>query len=498
MSDSSQQIVQRALSGSGMTIVAQSITTILGLTRSIVLARILAPEAFGIVAFALFYVTLLASISTFGLNAALIQRDDETPASISTHFVLRMSLAALGFILTLAILPILEWAHQDMDGLVPAVAVLAGFEMVLAASSTSITLLSRRLAFKRIAIINVISSLGMTILAPSMALAGWGIWSLVLGERAFGIMVSFFAVWLYKRPWRLEFTVDRSLAREYLRFGKQVLMARQLTFLLDQFDDYWTGAALGTGALGNYNKAYEFARYPRRLIASPVSGVLFAGYARLQHETDTLARFFSRSSSLVFRANCLFSAALFMIVPEFVEWVLGPRWLPMIVAFRLLVIYSLFDPLFVVSGNLLTAVGKPQVLTRVRLWQVLFFVPAVILLASFWEINGVAVAADLMLLVGIGGVIREVKAVIPFSIKRVLTVPIAAAILACIFAFLAGDIVLASYVAQTRLFVKGVLVLAIYSVTLMLLEGREIRADMNLILRTMNFGSASKRENKSQ
>ena len=481
MPERSQQVVRQALSGSSFTLVAQSITTLFGLGRSILLARLLAPAEFGIVALALFYVSLLSTISTFGLNSALIQRNEEEPTIISTHFVMRMGLALLGFLLTILIVPLLGLAHADRPELTSIIIPLGAIELLSAAASTPLALLNRRLAFKRIAVINVISSVSMTILAPLLAYAGMGIWSLILGERAIGALVSFVAVWFWRPPWKPNLRADWQLARDYLRFGKHVFASGQLTYLLDRFDDFWTGAFLGNAALGFYGKAYEYARYPRRLIASPLSGVLFAGYARLQDDRDTLAKFFFRSASLIFRANCLFSVALFMIVPEFVELVLGEQWLPMVPAFRLLIVYSLLDPLFVTSSSLTTALGKPEVLTRTKLWQLLVFVPAVILLGLLWEIAGVALAADLMLLVGIGSVLRAVRRLVPFSLGRLLLPPLAAAIVAALAAQGTVALLPAGNPLWLQMIFKGGLVLILFGLIMLLLERREVVHNVRLL-----------------
>jgi O-antigen/teichoic acid export membrane protein len=91
--------------------------------------------------------------------------------------------------------------------------------------------------------------------------------------------------------------------------------------------------------------------------------------------------------------------------------------------FQLMLVYTLLDPLLVISSMLTTALGEPQVLTKVKLVQMFFFVPAVVMLAHFLGINGVAVAADLMLALGIVSILPRVKRYVDFSMWRMLGYP---------------------------------------------------------------------------
>jgi O-antigen/teichoic acid export membrane protein len=164
-----------------------------------------------------------------------------------------------------------------------------------------------------------------------------------------------------------------------------------------------------------------------------------------------------------------------LIAPEFVYYLLGEKWLPMVFTFQLMVVYCLFDPLLVTASNLLTACGVPQKMTRVRVAQLVFFVPAVVVGAALWQINGIALAADGMLLVGLVGVFRMIRAFVDISLRKLFLAP-TLGLLAGGAAFL-----LASYFfqAQGRLLwavVKGLVFAIPFLTVLLLLEWRDYQA----------------------
>jgi O-antigen/teichoic acid export membrane protein len=420
---SSRTIARRTISSSAFQIGAQAITIVTGLTRSVILARLLMPQDFGLVALALIFSNLVWNTTALGIDSRLVQRRWMDRAGLSTHLALRIALSILAFLILLAITPVLRLTYPDQPDLASAVMAFAALNVLRGVNLTPFVLLKRRLAFRRVAVIGVVSSLAMLVVAPLLAWAGWGFWSLIIGESVTGTLVSTLGLWLIRRPMRFSLRLDRVVARDLVGFGRYVMLTHQLRFALDHFDDFWAGTALGQASLGYYSKAYEFATYPRRIIAKPLQEVFFAAYSRLQDDRLNLSRTFFRANSFVVRTGFLLSPVLVLVAPEFVRYVLGEKWLPMVFTFQLMVIYSLFDPLLVTAGNLLTACGAPQKMTRIRFVQFLFLVPAVILGSALWQINGIALAADGMLLIGLVSVFRLSRAFVDISVRRLFGVP---------------------------------------------------------------------------
>jgi lipopolysaccharide exporter len=256
------------------------------------------------------------------------------------------------------------------------------------------------LRFGALAVLNLISSLAMTIGAPLLAFLGAGVWSLVF-EQVVGYLVRWVGLWVVVRPWRPVLGFDWREAKSLIGFGQQVLLSQFLGITLDRFDDFWAGTALGATALGYYSRAYEIARYPARVLATPVTHVFFATYAALQEDRPGLSKAFFRSSSFLVRAGFLLAIVLLVVIPELTLVLLGEAWLPIVPIFRLMMVYVVMDPLYLNLSYLVIGLGHPDLLVRVRLLLVLLFVGTVLIFVRWWDIRGLAFAADMMILSGV-------------------------------------------------------------------------------------------------
>jgi O-antigen/teichoic acid export membrane protein len=115
------------------------------------------------------------------------------------------------------------------------------------------------------------------------------------------------------------------------------------------------------------------------------------------------------------RTGFWFSLLFVLLAPEGIELFLKAKWVPMTSTFQLMIIYVLFDPLIGVLNGLLIAVGQPSLILRTRLLQLIVFIPSVILLATINGIEGVAIAADIMIIVGTIFLFRHVGQFVDYS-----------------------------------------------------------------------------------
>jgi PST family polysaccharide transporter len=408
--------------GSLYNIIVAGATILLGFLRTVLLMRWLEPDDFGVLGLSLFFITLLTPFAAFGLDNALLQEKEPTRSSYSTHFALRLGLGSLAVLFGLLAAPALIYFYSDRPLIVTIFLILLLLTLVEATYATPAVVLRRELRFGALALINLAASLAMTLVAPLLAWAGAGIWSLV-AEQAVGPLVRWTAIYLFIRPWRVSVHLDRQKARQSLQFGSRVTGSHLLGVILDRFDDFWTGTYLGTTALGYYSRAYEMAQYPERILANPIVNVFSAAYARLQDDRLQLSRAFFRSSSFLVRAGFLLAGILFVSASEITIILFTETWLPLVPIFQLMLVYIVLDPLYVNLSYLLVSVGFPGILLRVRLVQVLLFIAAVAGLGALWGTAGVAVAANVMMLTGVVLLFGYSRRFVSFSFFRMLLWP---------------------------------------------------------------------------
>jgi PST family polysaccharide transporter len=411
--------------GSLYSVGASAVTLSLGALRMVLMARLLLPEHFGLAALAIFFVNLAARLRDIGLDQALLHRKEAGRRVLATYFTARLGIDGISALIVAALAPFIGLAYPTFPGLTPVLFAFIGINLLNTLTTVQGTILNRSLKFKPLAWTDVLASIVMTLVGPFMAWQGWGVWSIV-GEQLSGMLARAVALWLPQGAWRPRLGWDSQIARWFWRYGIQVWRGGLLNYFLDTFDDFWTGTSLGALQLGFYSRAYEFARYSRRVVATPLLSVFFPTFARLQEDRLRLSRAFFRSTSLVLRLGSWLSIVLVLSTPEAIRLVIGPRWLPMALTFQLMVLYTLLDPMALSASNLLMAAGKPEAVVRARLIQVLVFLPAVVLLAAVAGINGVAVAADLMILVGTLLLYRRIRTEVDYSPRALWLWPLVA------------------------------------------------------------------------
>jgi O-antigen/teichoic acid export membrane protein len=192
---------------------------------------------------------------------------------------------------------------------------------------------------------------------------------------------------------------------------------------LDKVDELWTKTFLGSVPLGLYSKAYSFALYPGYIVASPVNKVAMGIYAEVAQDRKRLSSAFFQTNALLIRTGFFLVGLLFLVAPEFIRVVLGERWMPMLNAFRLMLPFTLFDPMKKTMANLFVAVGKPEIIVKIRTYQLIVMITGLFVLGNLFGIEGVALAVDIMMLVGVGLILHNSKNYIDYSLKSLFLNP---------------------------------------------------------------------------
>jgi O-antigen/teichoic acid export membrane protein len=267
-------------------------------------------------------------------------------------------------------------------------------------------------------------------------LQGITLWAL-LATDVIGAVIGWVMLYLWRPVWRPRLTWDRQVGGYLLRFGSRSFAAIVLQEALDKVDDLWTRGFLGTNDMGYYSRAYTFATYPRTILGQPVSAVASGTYAELKGQRRRLSQAFFRVNALLIRTGFFFGGILAVAAPEFILLVLGAKWLPMLDAFRLMLIYTLLDPIKLTIASVIGTSGAPEKVVRARFIQFLVLIAGLVTLGPRFGIAGVAVAVNLMLVIGILFLLWEARRFVDFSWLRLFAVPTLALLVGLLAAKLA-------------------------------------------------------------
>lgn len=444
------------------------------LARSILLARLLPVETFGVYALASSIVTFSGILPMFGMGGAYLHRAPETAdeeQAAAVHFTLRLALTTLWTIILLAVAYLFTEDSLRL-ALIVLTLVFAGIYM----TDTPKIILTRRVDHRRLAVLDLLTALTTTVVAVMLAGRGFGLVAL-LATDVVTLVLAVIVLYIWQPVWRPRLLWLRETVRYYLHFGSRTMAGSALSEALDNLDDIWVGAYLGNLALGFYSRAYTFATYPRRVLAFPVNMVAGGTYAELKEERHRLSQAFFRTNALLIRSGFLMGGLLVVIAPEFVRLALGEKWLPMVTAFQLMAIFTLLDPIRVTVSQVFVAVGQPERIIRVRLIQLVTLVAGLFVFGRPLGIVGVALVVNIVLLVGLVPLLRGAREHVDYSARQLFAVPTLALIVAALAA--AGG----AWAVCLRLscpndwltaFMKGGLFLLTFSGLLLLMERREV------------------------
>jgi len=439
------------------------------LVSTALLARILSPGDFGLVALAIVFITLLDTISDLGLSPALvISTEEELRERANTVFTFTVLIAAGLSALTAGIAP-LAAAFFDEPGLTALLAVLGLNFVFRSLGATHYALAQKRIDFRprtTAELVGVICRGGTGI---ALAFAGLGAWSLVIGYLA-GTAAMTVTLWLLI-PWRPSAGPSRAQLPQMLRFGSTLTAVDILAAVISQIDYVFVGRVLGTHALGLYTLGF---RLPEMLIISlaVVAGrVLFPAFAAVDREA--LGRTFLVSVRYSAIVALPLAAGLAALAEPFVLAIFGERWRGAIGAMQVLSLYGLGVAIGIPAGIAYKATGQAGILLKLAAPRAALVVVSIALfvddglvavaacqaaVAALFALIGLAIAsrmlsvrpADLASALwpplvaagGMGAVALAISATVdtPWA-ALALGIPVAGAVYAGLLRLVAGDVV---------------------------------------------------------
>jgi O-antigen/teichoic acid export membrane protein len=414
-------LAQRTISSISWNFIGNIAQILIAFVRSVLLARMLPVEAFGIYAWAHSVTALTGVLPDFGLGSAFLHRAPETENekdAATAHFTLQIILTLIWAAGLMAGAMLFVSQQPRRIALVWATAMAIGSQL----ARTPRLILARRVVHRRLALVNLMDTVSATCVALLLAWRGETLWALLATDfTTFLVNVIGFYIW---RPvWKPRVSWDLAALRYFLSFGGRNVIATALLRALDRVDDLWVGTFLGNAATGLYSRAYQFATYPRKILASPVNLVTTGTYAELKGNRKRLSQAFYRINALLVRSGFLIAGILALVAPEIIRLLLGRKWMPMLNAFRLMLVYTMFDPFKLTISSVFIAVGEPERIVWTRAVQLGVMVVGLLLLAPTLGIAGVALAVDAMLVVGIIILLWQAREHVDFSIPKLFAVP---------------------------------------------------------------------------
>lgn len=388
----------------------------IGLISTVILARILIPEDFGLVAMAMIVVAFIELMRAFNFDIVLIQNQQATKDHYNTVWSLNVIAAIFIAALMVASAPVVVSFYSDprlesiMYVLAAGVA-FSGFENV------GVVAFRKELTFhKEFAYLLGKKLIGF-FTSISLALYMGNYWALIGGMVAtrLGVVLLSYIVHNYRPRFCL------TKGRELFGFSYWLLINNTLFFANSKAPEIIIGKLLGSSSLGIYSIAYEISNIPTTEMVAPINRAVFPGYSKLSNSLEDLRE--SYLNTIAYIATLALPAALGLaaISPVFIPVVLGDKWEQAIPIMQIIAIAGAFSALQTNSGSVYLALGKPKLLSLITIFRISIFIPTVYIFCERDGLQGIAWATLLLAMIMAPIGIYVLKNVIELKIKSFIS-----------------------------------------------------------------------------
>ncbi len=362
---------------------------------TLVLARLLTPDEFGLVGMALLIITVLEIFRDFGIGAALIYRQGEgdRDAAANVAFWLSAGIGVTLFALNWFFAPFTVHLFKTTDptqaNLMATLLRVLGFSLLFASlGSTHDALLQKEINYRRRMIPEVGRTLVKGVISVALALMGFGVWSLVIGQVV-GEGIATALLWATSN-WRPTRVLDRALLRPMAGYGSQIMVSNGLGTMVSDVDYFIIASLLGEGALGLYTLAFRIPEMIISNLSRAVSTVAFPVAARYQTDLPALRQAYLRMQHYMLLVLAPLGLGLAVATPTIMHTLFQARWDPAIPVMQLLSVYMVLGAISHWPGVIYKAVGRPGILNTLSFVKLALLVPVLWTGASVAGIEGVA------------------------------------------------------------------------------------------------------------
>ena len=341
---------------------------------SIILARILLPEHYGVIGILLVFIAISQTVVDSGLGQALIQKRDASYIDECSVFYANISLSILMYVALCLTAPFIA-SFYDMPQLNALTRVLCLQLVIQSFGLIHSTLLTKRIDFKTqakitLASVSISGSIGII-----MAYNGFGIWSLVAQTLSRSI-INTLGLWI-SFDWRPSFCFSFQSIRSLFGFGSKVLASGLLDTFFRNIYTIVIGKLFSPADLGHYARGNSLVQLPTQNLAVIARRVTFPVFSSINDDRARIKRGMKKTLAILFFLNCPIVIGIATVADTLVYVLLTEKWAPCIPYIRLLSISALLYPLHVINVNALLSIGRSDLFLKLEIIKKMLIVAAI-------------------------------------------------------------------------------------------------------------------------
>jgi lipopolysaccharide exporter len=385
-------LVTRVRSGISWNVSSSLLGQFIGFLRSVTLARLLAPEVFGLFTMALTIVTAANALTTIGLDRTIIANEFATRDELKVHLdtvwsaeLIRSIIVAL--LVSLSAFPMTRFYGQSQ--LKVMIPVLACVSLAQGLQNIGLVLLRKEIRFGRIFWFDLATNAGGVGLTLALAAILQNVWALVFGmllTTMIGTVLSYVF-----HPYRPSLKFDRVALTQVLHFGKFAVLFAVASYVSNMADNIMVGRLLGPAALGNYSLAFNIASAPIIVAIFSVSAVLLPAYAEIKSQQPSMLEpAFTKAFNLTSTVMLVIAIPLFFFADEVVRLLFGARWTTAGSVLRILALVIPLRGLTLLASTIFWSANRAREIAILRTLDAVVFIVALYFLILRFGLPGVA------------------------------------------------------------------------------------------------------------
>lgn len=366
---------------------------------SIILARILSPEDFGLVGMIAIFISLGNSLMDSGFSGALIRKKDVADSDLSTVFYVNLILSILIYSILFLSAPAIA-SFLDNDFLSILLRVLGLSVVIMSFTQVQKVNFVRKIDFRTQALISLVSSIVSGAVSIWMALTGYGVWSLVVQQLSKQALVSVL-LWIFS-SWKPSLTFSFSSFKEMFAFSSKLLASSIISVIWNEIYSLVIGKMYNPVSVGYFTRAEKFKTMVTSNIGQVVQRVGYPVMSTVRDDVHRQVRVYRKVVKLTILLTSTLVMGLIGCADSMIEVLIGAKWLPAAGYLRILGISGLFLPLVLSSVNVFNANGKSSVTLKLEIIKtILAIIPVALgiffdITALLWGVVVVTIASYLI------------------------------------------------------------------------------------------------------
>ncbi len=355
----SDSLKKKTLFGIGWNIIGQIGYQVLNISITIILARILAPEIFGLVAMVTIFTGYANILINFGFSIAIIQKKELSQLALNSMFWTTVGIGIIVFLITCLLSPFIAKLYDDERLILITIAIASSF-IFSALNVVQDALFVRDLDFKSLTIRKMGALFISGLVAIPLAVWGFSYWSLVAQKVSVVVATTFF-LWSLSK-WRPKFEFSFSALKSVFNLSGSIFVNSTFSYFANNFDNYYIGKYFSPFDLGIYSKSFSLISLPTTNISQVLTSVLLPAFSKIQDEKSKVGGYYLNITKFILFITIPLMIVVFLASEPIILLLFGEKWVAAAPFFRIFSFSGILASYNTLTGTVVISQGRDDLI----------------------------------------------------------------------------------------------------------------------------------------